>query len=136
MSKGPWRTAVERALGRSDVTNPGQGRGNHGHANDHISRTVLGITERQQEILEAYSTMGAKAAAAHLGIHKNSIYDIMRDIADRWGFDEGAPSGAVLDTYADLKAESHVGSTENYDDITVEGGDHPWLYDSEGNYIG
>jgi hypothetical protein len=24
----------------------------------------------------------------------------------------------------------------NYTDQTVEGGDHPWLYDSEGNYIG
>jgi hypothetical protein len=127
-----WRESKQR----SDVNEHGVGRGNYSTNDGNHTYNDYGITDRQQEILNAFREGGWRNAAAVCGISKNGVYRVLEDIADRWGLDQNKVSD-IVDTYNDLEAGVYTADqlSPNYTDTSVEGGNHPWQYDHEGNRI-
>lgn len=143
MSKGAWRDAIARALGRSDVTESGVGRG--GYSDNHGGHTYndIGLTDRQTQIMDLYGEKRSLTEVAHeLGISKSAVRNAIAAIHEKLNA-RSSHSDDVYDAWIDAGGAEYVadsGRSEqgqtNYDDPTVPGGDHPWLYDHEGNYIG
>lgn len=138
MAKSSWRSDIARALGRSDVEENGVGRGNYSTNNGGNTYNNLGLTDRQTEIMNTYGTYNSvKETANALGISKQAVRNAIVSVAEKMGLD----SSYSDDVYEEWRIADEYSSAadqtgDNYTDTAVEGGDHPWLYDSEGNYIG
>ena len=129
MSKNGWRDAIARALGRSDNTEHGVGSG-RGSDNVHGHHTYndLGITDRQQEVMDAYlrNDRSLHAAAAELGISKNGVTNALYAIGERLGI-EGHDTDEIVETFFD----TFSGTTSDAD------ASNPWsgYWDEDGNWV-
>lgn len=119
----------------------------HGGHNPHpaeIYDGLTGLTLHEKEVFEEYLKHGLRDAAETMGMNRGTVHAIVNNVKDKldlrgsqnelykWYKDEyGAPEG-----YTGSSESAADNTTDNYTDQSVEGGDHPWLYDSEGNYIG
>jgi hypothetical protein len=124
------------------------GRHNH-HVNPHpahIYDEETGLTKHERAVLEQYLVEGNKDAAKTLGMNRTTFNTVLsnakakldwygdrNDLYRQFKEEYGAPTGYTGETdYSTSADHTH----ENYTDPTTEGGDHPWMYDGEGNRIG
>lgn len=129
-----------------------KGSGQHdNHVNPHpkeiYADTEIGLTRHEKECFEMWLLHGRRDGAALMDMNKHTFGKIVQiakekmgvsgDVNDlwRWYNDEyGAPvDTSIVDTTDEADTSEH---SDAYTDLTVPGGDNPWEYDGDGNYIG
>lgn len=115
MSKGPWRSAIERALGRSDNVEHGVGRGNYSTNHGGHTYNALGITDHQQYILEIAQQYGITRAADFLGVNKRLVQNTVDRAAEIWDVDNTLEdvSTAYNERAAELGLDTPTGWWDN-----------------------